>query len=58
MSGPEYDRAIRDIVTFLSYMAEPMQVERQRIGVYVILFLLVFLGLAYLLKKEYWKDVH
>lgn len=58
MSGPEYDRAIRDIVTFLSYLAEPMQIERQRIGVYVMLFLLVFLGLAYLLKKEYWKDVH
>lgn len=58
MSGPEYDRAIRDLVTFLSYLAEPMQVDRQRIGIYVMLFLLVFLGLAYLLKKEYWKDVH
>jgi ubiquinol-cytochrome c reductase cytochrome c1 subunit len=58
MSGPEYDRAIRDLVTFLSYLAEPMQIERQRIGIYVILFLFVFLVLAYLLKKEYWKDVH
>jgi ubiquinol-cytochrome c reductase cytochrome c1 subunit len=58
MSGPEYDRAIRDLVTFLSYMGEPMQVDRQRIGVYALLFLLVFLVLAYLLKKEYWKDVH
>ncbi|AHE99290.1 cytochrome c1 [Thioalkalivibrio paradoxus] len=58
MTGPEYDRAIRDLVTFLSYLAEPMQLERQRIGMYVMLFLVVFLGLAYLLKKEYWKDVH
>nr|WP_296748047.1 cytochrome c1 [Thioalkalivibrio sp.] len=58
MSGPEYDRAIRDLVTFLSYVAEPMQVDRQRIGIYVMLFLLVFLAVAYLLKKEYWKDVH
>lgn len=58
MSGPEYDRAIRDIVTFLSYMAEPMQMERQKIGLYVLLFLVAFVGLAYLLKKEYWKDVH
>ncbi|AGA34261.1 ubiquinol cytochrome C oxidoreductase, cytochrome C1 subunit [Thioalkalivibrio nitratireducens DSM 14787] len=58
LSGPEYDRAIRDLVTFLSYLAEPMQAERQRIGMYVMLFLLVFLGFAYLLKKEYWKDVH
>jgi len=58
MSGPEYDRAIRDLVTFLSYVAEPMQVDRQRIGIYVMLFLLIFLVVAYLLKKEYWKDVH
>ncbi|MCA1790357.1 MAG: cytochrome c1 [Thioalkalivibrio sp.] len=58
MSGPEYDRAIRDLVTFLSYAAEPMQLDRQRIGIYAMLFLLVFLVLAYLLKKEYWKDVH
>jgi ubiquinol-cytochrome c reductase cytochrome c1 subunit len=58
MSGPEYDRAIRDLVTFLSYLAEPIQADRQRIGIMVMLFLLVFLVLAYLLKKEYWKDVH
>jgi len=58
MSGPEFDRAIRDLVTFLSYLGEPMQIERQRIGMYVLAFLFVFLGLAYLLKKEYWKDVH
>ncbi len=58
MSAPEYDRAIRDLVSFLAYTAEPMRAERQRIGIYVMLFLLVFVGLAYLLKKEYWKDVH
>jgi ubiquinol-cytochrome c reductase cytochrome c1 subunit len=58
MTGPEYDRAIRDLVAFLSYLGEPMQLERQRLGVYVILFLLIFLVFAILLKKEYWKDVH
>ena len=58
LSGPEYDRAIRDLVTFLAYLGEPMQIDRQRIGMYVLAFLLVFLVLAYLLKKEYWKDVH
>ena len=31
---------------------------RQQLGVKVLLFLLVFTFLAYLLKKEYWKDVH
>jgi len=27
-------------------------------GVWVVLFLLVFWLFTYLLKKEYWKDVH
>jgi ubiquinol-cytochrome c reductase cytochrome c1 subunit len=58
LSPPEYDLAIRDLVTFLSYLAEPMQLQRQRIGLYAMLFLLVFLVLAILLKREYWKDVH
>ena len=58
MTGPEYDRAIRDLVTFMSYLAEPVQLQRQQLGIYVLLFLLVFLVLAYLLKREYWRDVH
>ncbi|MGM0552742.1 MAG: cytochrome c1 [Pseudomonadota bacterium] len=58
MSPSEYDRAVRDIVTYLSYMGEPMQLDRQRIGLYVLIFLAIFTVLAYFLKKEYWKDVH
>ncbi|WP_018862585.1 MULTISPECIES: cytochrome c1 [unclassified Thioalkalivibrio] len=58
MTPSEYDRAVRDIVTYLSYMGEPMQLDRQRIGLYVLIFLAVFTLLAYFLKKEYWKDVH
>lgn len=58
MSQSEYDRAVRDLVTYLSYMGEPMQLDRQRIGLYVLIFLAVFTVLAYFLKKEYWKDVH
>jgi ubiquinol-cytochrome c reductase cytochrome c1 subunit len=54
----EYDKAIRDLVNFMVYMSEPAQLERKALGVKVILFLLVFLVVAYLLKKEYWKDVH
>lgn len=58
LSGPEYDRAIRDLVAFMSYIAEPVQIERQRLGIIVMIFLVFFTGLAYLLKKEYWRDVH
>lgn len=58
MTPSEYDRAVRDLVTYLSYMGEPMQLDRQRIGLYVLIFLGIFTILAYFLKKEYWKDVH
>jgi ubiquinol-cytochrome c reductase cytochrome c1 subunit len=53
----EYDQVVRDIVNFLDYIGEPMQRERQALGIRVIAFLLVFLLIAYLLKKEIWKDV-
>lgn len=57
MSEEEYDDFVRDIVNFLDYIAEPMQLERQRLGVRVIGFLLVLLLISYVLKKEIWKDV-
>ncbi len=54
----EYDRTVRDLVNFLAYMGEPIKLERQALGIKVLLFLFVLLILAYLLKKEYWKDIH
>ena len=58
MTPKEYDRAIRDLVNFLDYMGEPGKHDRRELGTRVILFLLVFLVFAYLLKREYWKDIH
>ncbi|MDP0563139.1 MAG: cytochrome c1 [Candidatus Endonucleobacter sp. (ex Gigantidas childressi)] len=58
MTPTEFDQVIYDLVNFLSYSAEPMKMERQRLGLYVFLFLLVFLIFAYFLKREYWKDIH
>lgn len=57
-SPADYDKDMRDLTNFLVYLGEPVKLERYRIGVYVLLFLLVFFVFAYLLKKEYWKDVH
>jgi len=57
LSAEEYDQFVRDIVTFLVYIGEPMQLERQRLGIWVLAFLLIFGILSYLLKKEIWKDV-
>ena len=57
MSYDEYKSSITDLVNFLTYVSEPAQLDRYRIGFWVILFLLIFSALAYLLKVEYWKDV-
>jgi ubiquinol-cytochrome c reductase cytochrome c1 subunit len=54
----QYDAFVRDTVNFLDYVGEPVQVKRRSLGVWVVLFLIVFTWLAWLLKKEYWKDVH
>jgi ubiquinol-cytochrome c reductase cytochrome c1 subunit len=54
----EYDRAVRDLVNFLDYMGEPAKYERRELGVKVIMFLVFFLAIAYLMKRDYWKDVH
>lgn len=58
LSAAEYDRFVRDTVNFLDYVGEPTQTARRALGVWVVLFLLVFTGLAWLMKREYWKDVH
>ncbi len=58
LSALEYDRLTRDLVNYLSYMAEPAKTKRSQIGILVLLFLLLLLVPAWLLKKEYWKDVH
>ena len=58
LTPAEYQQATRDLTTFLEYAAEPAALQRQRYGIWVLLFLAAFTLLAYALKKEYWKDVH
>lgn len=53
----EFNEFVRDTVNFLDYIAEPMKLKRESLGVLVIAFLLVFGLFAYLLKLEIWKDV-
>ena len=54
----EYDQTVRDLVNFMVYMGEPIKLKRTRIGIWVMVYLFIFLIVAYLLKKEYWRDVH
>jgi ubiquinol-cytochrome c reductase cytochrome c1 subunit len=58
LDAEQFDAFVRDTVNFLDYVGEPAQTTRVDIGVWVMLFLLVFTWLAWLLKHEYWKDVH
>jgi len=53
----EYDATVRDLVNFLVYVGEPHGIERRPIGIVVLFVLGVLFVFAYLLKKEYWKDV-
>lgn len=57
LSPEEYDRTIRDITAFLIYLGEPAVLKRESLGVWVLLFLVVFTFLAWMLYHEYWKDV-
>ena len=57
-SPQEYEETARDIAAFLDYAGEPAKLKRKGIGVWVILFLVLFTFIAYLLKAEYWRDVH
>lgn len=58
LSAEEYDQLIYDLVNFLEYVGEPSKADSHGIGLYVLLFLMVFFVFSYLLKREYWKDVH
>ena len=58
MDAEQFDRVARDLSAFLAYVGEPAALKRESIGVWVVLFLAFFTFLAYLLKTEYWRDVH
>lgn len=58
MTKEEYDSFVADLVNYMVYLGEPHASYRKELGTMVIIFLFVLLGLTYLLKKEYWRDVH
>ncbi|BES72694.1 cytochrome c1 [Marinobacter nanhaiticus D15-8W] len=58
MTPAEFDTAMYDLTNFLSYMGDPVKLERERLGIFVLIFIAIFFVFAYLLNREYWKDVH
>jgi ubiquinol-cytochrome c reductase cytochrome c1 subunit len=55
---PTLDNYANDVAAFLSWAAEPNLLERRRIGLRVMIFLLVFAALLYAVKKRIWESVH
>ena len=57
LTPAQYDEFVRDTVNFLEYVGEPYKAKRISLGIWVMLFLSLFTALAWLLKREYWRDV-
>ncbi len=57
MSLTEYDEAVGDLVNYMQWMSEPAQTTRVKIGVWVMIFLLIFMFIAWRLNAAFWKDI-
>ncbi len=57
MSEHQFDSVVKDIVTFLTYVGEPVKQQRQWLGIWVIAFMLVLTALFYALKKSFWSEL-
>ena len=58
LTPQEYDQAVYDLVNFLYYVAEPARMDRERLGVFVLLFLVILYVFTALLGREYSKAFH
>jgi len=58
LTEAEYAAMVSDLVNFMVYLGEPIKLKRYQIGGWVMVYLIILLLVVYLLKKEYWKDVH
>ena len=52
------DQEAHDVVTFLSWAAEPKMEERKHIGLGAMAFMLLISGLLFLSYRRVWKDAH
>jgi ubiquinol-cytochrome c reductase cytochrome c1 subunit len=54
LSPNDFEETVTDLVRFLVYVGDPTQLERYKLGSYVIFFLFILLIPLYCLKKMYW----
>ena len=57
LSPVDYDSAMADLVSYLSWMSEPAQQTRKQLGVWVLMFLGILSFLAWRLNAAYWKQI-
>jgi len=58
LSPEEYEAFTADLTNFLAFAAEPGKADRIALGWNVMFYLLLLFGMTYLLKREFWRDVH
>jgi len=58
MEPAEFEAAVYDLTNFLAYVGEPSKLHAQALAPKVLIFIFIFGVIAYLLKREYWRDVH
>jgi cytochrome c1 len=58
LAPEEFDKVVHDLVNFLAYLGEPAAMHRETIGAYVLFFLAFLFVFAFMLNREYWKDIH
>ena len=51
------DQYSRDVSAFLMWVAEPHLVDRKESGFRVLMFLIVFAGIMYMVKRKIWANV-
>jgi len=54
----DYNVMVRDLVNFLAYIGEPSKIQRLSMGPWVLLYIFLFIVLAYFMKKAFWEDIH
>ena len=57
LSKEEFDDSMKDRVNFLAYASEPARITREKNGIFVILFFIIFTAVMWLLYREYAKEM-
>ncbi len=57
LSAQAYDAEVADLVGFMEWMSEPVKSKRQKLGVWVLLFMAALVFLTWRLNASFWKEV-